>query len=278
MGMRAGARLGNGAAYLILALFSVLTVYPILWVFLGSFKETNEFYNHIWGLPASLNWDNYVRAWEMAQIGTRMVNSVIVTVSALAILLVVSTTAAYALSRLRFPGVTVLYALFLASMMIPSETTVIPLFLTVKEMGLLNTRLALILTYAAGGLAFSIVTLHAFLKSIPHEPEEAALVDGANRLQVFAHVILPLVRPALATVVIIQGMHFWNEFFLALIFVRDVALQTLPLGMTQFFFQYTSDWTLYFAALSIVTAPVIALFVAMQRQFVDGLTAGAVKG
>ncbi|XID90773.1 carbohydrate ABC transporter permease [Paenibacillaceae bacterium WGS1546] len=265
-------------SYTVLILFSAVAVYPIVWIFLGSFKEMNEFYNHIWGLPSSLNWSNYAKAWETANIGPRMVNSVLVTVSALVILLVLSTTAAYALARLNLRFSLVLYGIFITSMMIPSETTVIPLFLTVRDLDLLNTRLSLILTYAAGGLAFSVITLHAFLKSVPAEPEEAALVDGAGRLQVFAYVILPLIRPALATVVIIQGMHFWNEFFLALIFVRNVALQTLPLGMTQFFFQYQSDWTLYFAALSIVTAPVIALFIAMQRHFVDGLTAGAVKG
>ena len=126
-------------------------------------------------------------------------------------------------------------------------------------------------------MAFSIFLLRGFFMSIPPELEDAALVDGANRLQVFWHVVLPLARPGLATVAIFQGMFFWNEFFLAFIFIRQAELQTIPLGLVNFFYRYSADWTLYFAALSMVTIPVIVLYVAMQRWFIEGLTAGAVK-
>jgi raffinose/stachyose/melibiose transport system permease protein len=264
--------------YAALALFAVQTVYPIVWMIFGSLKSNDDLFTNIWGPPKILQWGNYAEAWQIGSLGTRIGNSVLVTAASLVLLLLVATPAAYAIARLALPASRVIFLAVLATMMVPAQTTLIPLFLIVKELGLLNSRLGLVLIYAATGTAFSIFVLRAFFLSIPAELEDAALCDGANRWQAFLHIVLPLARPGLATVAIFQGMEIWNEFFLAFIFVRDPARQTIPLGLVEFFFRYQSEWTLYFAALTTITLPVIILYVAMQRQFIQGLTAGAVKG
>ncbi|MFN8590608.1 MAG: carbohydrate ABC transporter permease [Thermomicrobiales bacterium] len=266
------------AIYAVLTIFAVQTVYPILWMIFGSLKSNEDLFTNIWGPPAVVQWANYPAAWEIGSLGTRIGNSMLVTAASIMLLLVVATPAAYALARLALPGGKVLFLAILALMMVPPQTTLIPLFLIVKNLGLLNSRLGLILVYAATGAAFSIFVLRAFFLSIPAELEDAALVDGANRFQVFLQVILPLARPGLATIAIFQGMEIWNEFFLAFIFIRDPERQTIPLGLVEFFSRYQSEWTLYFAALTTITLPVIVLYVAMQRQFIAGLTAGALKG
>jgi len=266
------------AVYAVLAFFAIQTVYPIVWMVFGSLKTNDDLFTNVWGPPAILQWGNYAEAWRIGSLGTRIGNSLAVTAGSLALLLLVATPAAYAIARLTLPGGRALFFGILATMMVPAQTTLIPLFLIVKELGLLNSRLGLVLVYAATGTAFSIFVLRGFFLSIPHELEDAALCDGANRFQAFLHVVLPLARPGLATVAIFQGMEIWNEFFLAFIFVRDPERQTIPLGLVEFFFRYQSEWTLYFAALTTITLPVIALYVVMQRQFIEGLTAGALKG
>ncbi len=263
--------------YAILIVATVQTIYPLFWMVFGSLKTDADLFNNVWGPPRTMIWQNYVDAWRIADLGARIGNSIIITVLSLTVLLVVSSIAAYALARLQFPGRQAIFLIILATMMIPPEVTVIPLFIVVRTLGILNSRFGLVFVYAGTSMAFSIFLLRGFFMSIPPELEDAALVDGANRLQVFWYVVLPLARPGLATVAIFQGMFFWNEFFLAFIFIRQAELQTIPLGLVNFFYRYSADWTLYFAALSMVTIPVIVLYVAMQRWFIEGLTAGAVK-
>jgi raffinose/stachyose/melibiose transport system permease protein len=275
---REGGTIWRVAIYSVLAFFAVQTVYPILWMIFGSLKSNDDLFTNIWGPPQILQWGNYAEAWQIGSLGTRIGNSLVVTAASLALLLLVATPAAYAIARLALPGGRAIFLAILAMMMVPAQTTVIPLFLIVRDLGLLNSRLGLVLVYAATGAAFSIFVLRSFFLSIPTELEDAALCDGANRVQAFVHIVLPLARPGLATVAIFQGMEIWNEFFLAFIFIRDPGRQTIPLGLVEFFSRYQSEWVLYFAALTTISLPVIVLYVAMQRQFIQGLTAGALKG
>ena len=274
-------QLGEGlkvaVVYGILFFATLQTIYPLIWMIFGSLKSDSDLFNNIWGPPRSMIWQNYADAWQIADLGARIGNSIIVTVISLGLLLAVSSIAAYALARLSFPGRQVIFLLILATMMIPPEVTVIPLFIVVRNLGILNSRFGLIFVYVGTSMAFSIFLLRGFFMSIPPELEDAALVDGATRLHVFLYIVLPLARPGLATVAIFQGMFIWNEFFLAFIFIRQKELQTIPLGLVNFFNRYQAEWTLYFAALSMVTVPVIVLYVGMQRWFIEGLTAGAVK-
>jgi raffinose/stachyose/melibiose transport system permease protein len=270
--------LGDVVRYAIVGLATVVVGYPVLWMLLQSFKTKFELYANVWGLPQQLFLDNYVQAWRIARMGTYVFNSLIVSVGTVAIVLVLASLAGYAFARLRFAGRQVLFYAFIFSLIVPLQVTIIPLYAVVSGLGLTNTYFALILPYAAGGLPLSIFLLRAFFESVPREIEEAARIDGCSELAAFWRVVLPISGPGLATVTILQFLGAWNEFLLALIFIRNPALRTIPLGLQSFFFEYAVEWGYLFAALSMATVPVVLVYVLMQRHFISGLTAGAVKG
>lgn len=264
--------------HIILAFFALIIGYPFLWMVSMSLKSEREFYANPWGLPAKLALQNYVEAWRLGQIGVYFVNSVLVTLFTVLIISLLASMAAYAFARLKFPGSTFLFYSFLASLIVPPQVTIVPLYMVFRDLHLLNTRLGLILAYSAGGLAFSIFLLRAFFLSLPKAIEDAASVDGCSRFGAFFRIILPISKPALATVVIFQGMGAWNEFFIALLLIRDAALRTIPLGLYIFFSQRVIEWSYVFAFLTIATIPVIVVYIILQRQFISGLMAGSLKG
>jgi len=267
-------RLGIYAA-LVIVLFQ--TLYPLLWVLFGSLKTKAELINNVWGPPSSLVFDNYIQAWKMADMGTRIFNSVTVTVLSLAILLVVVTPCSYALARLKFPGRNVITGLVVGSMLVPPQVLAIPLFMVARDLGIINSTIGICFIYAASIMPLSIFIMRSFFMSLPFDLEDAARVDGAGRVTILFRIMLPLARPGMALIIIFGFIEVWNDFFLAFLLLRQPDVQTIPLGLVNFFQQYDSLWNLYFAALMITTLPVIALFVLMQRQFIAGLTAGAVK-
>ncbi|WP_078057961.1 carbohydrate ABC transporter permease [Rhizobium rhizosphaerae] len=274
----AGRSLGELAlVYGLLAVVLIETLYPLIWVLSGSLKTKEEVIANVWGLPSGFVWQNYTEAWRVAGMGERILNSVIVTGTALAILVVAATPAAYAVSRLAFRGRTVVLAVVVAAMLVPPQVMAIPLFMTARDLGLINSRIGVALIHAASNLPLSVFILRSFFLSLPIDLEDAARVDGAGRFQSLWLIMLPLIRPGIALVMIFGFIEIWNDFFLAFLLLRDPALQTIPLGLVAFFQQYGSMWNLYFAALTITTLPVIVVFVLMQRQFIAGLTAGAVK-
>jgi raffinose/stachyose/melibiose transport system permease protein len=264
--------------YLALAVVLLQTVYPLLWVLFGSLKTKTDLINNVWGPPSELVFQNYADAWRIAGIGSRIVNSVSITAAALAILVAAATPCAYALARLKFRGRGVLLAITVASMLVPPQVMAIPLFLTARDLGLINNRLGLAIIYAATSLPLSVFILRSFFLTLPADLEDAARVDGASRLVILTRIMLPLIKPGVALVAIFAFIEIWNDFFLAFLLLRKPELQTIPLGLVSFFQQYDSLWNLYFATLMITTLPVIIIFLLMQRQFIAGLTAGAVKG
>jgi raffinose/stachyose/melibiose transport system permease protein len=278
LALRPARLLGDVVRYAVVGSATVVVGYPVLWMLLQSFKTKFELYANVWGLPQQLFLDNYVQAWRIARMGTYVFNSLIVSVGTVAIVLVLASLAGYAFARLRFAGRQVLFYAFIFSLIVPLQVTIIPLYAVVSGLGLTNTYFALILPYAAGGLPLSIFLLRAFFESVPREIEEAARIDGCSELAAFWRVVLPISGPGLATVTILQFLGAWNEFLLALIFIRNPALRTIPLGLQSFFFEYAVEWGYLFAALSMATVPVVLVYVLMQRHFISGLTAGAVKG
>jgi raffinose/stachyose/melibiose transport system permease protein len=269
---------GEAVRYVVVGLATVVVGYPVLWMLLQSFKSKFELYSNIWGLPQQLFVDNYVQAWRIARMGTYIFNSLIVSISTVALVLVVASLAGYAFAKFRFRGRDLLFYTFVFTLIVPVQVTIIPLYAVVSGLGLSNTYLALILPYAAAGLPLSIFLLRAFFQSVPREIEEAARIDGCTEFAAFTRVVLPISGPGLATVTILQFLGAWNEFLLALIFIRNPALRTIPLGLQAFFFEYSVEWGYLFAALAMATVPVIVVYVLMQRQFIKGLTAGAVTG
>ena len=266
------------AVYVGLGVVTLQTVYPLVWVLFGSLKDKSGLINNIWGPPTELHLENYAQAWTIAEMGTRILNSVIVTALALVIVVIAATPSAYAVARLRFPGRSVVLAIAVAAMLIPPQVMAIPLFMVARDLGLINSLVGVSFIYAATGLPLSIFILRGFFLTLPDDLEDAARIDGANRLTILFEVMLPLVRPGVALVLIFEFIEVWNDFFLAFLLLRQPSVQTIPLGLVNFFQQYDSLWNLYFAALAMTTLPIVAVFVVMQRQFIAGLTAGAVKG
>lgn len=257
--------------------YAAFAVTPLLLMVVNSFRTTQDLYSRPLGFSTWPTVDGYVRAWTEGSFGTYFANSLVVTVGAVVLSTAVSTLAAYAFARWRFVGSRVLEALFLAGLMIPVLLAILPLFHLIDGMGLLDTRLALILIYATNGVPFSVFVLAAFFRQLPRELEDAARVDGAGTFATFFRVMLPLVRPAVATVIVFRFVPIWNDFLFPLVMVRSTEKYTLPVGLTAFFGEYSTDWTPLFAGLVIATFPLVVLFIVATRQIVSGLTAGIGK-
>lgn len=264
--------------FVILLIVFTLTVYPLIWMALGSLKDSNEFYTNVWGLPRSPVWQNFEVAWTNGKMGRKVLNSVLVTVGSLVFLIPVNSCAAYALGRLKFKGRRLLYSYLLVGIMIPSGVLGIPTFTVALRMGLNNTYIGLIMVYVAQAVAMGVFIMRSFFISLPKELEEAALVDGCTPFGSFLWVILPLAQPGIMTQVIFNGLSIWNEYFMANIMLTDSDKLTLPLSVANFVGQHTTDYPVLFAALSISTIPVIVVYVLAQRSFIEGVSAGAVKG
>lgn len=268
----------EGAIYLLLILLALVFVYPIFLMIITSFKTTREIFFNPFGLPTNWSLDTFAQVWKRAHFNIYFLNSVIVTLASTALVLICSSLSAYALSRYQFKLSNFFYMFFLAGIMIPIRLGILPLFLLMRDLRLLNTHWSLILTYAASGMPMSVFLLTGFFKTIPKDLEYSARIDGCNDLQIFYRIMLPLVRPGLATVTIVNFVPWWNDFFFPLLFIQADRLKTIPLGMTIFFGQYMTDWGLLFAGMVIASIPLLVLYLAMSRQFISGLTAGALKG
>jgi raffinose/stachyose/melibiose transport system permease protein len=257
---------------------AVLVLAPMVIMGLSAFKTTQEIFQNPVGLPASWRLDNFSRVWVQAHFALYFRNSVVVTVASIAIILALGAMAGYALGRFRFKGNDLLYLYFLSGLMLPIRLGIIPLFILMRDLQLLNTHWALILTYAASGLPSAVFILTGFFRTLPSDLDSAARIDGAGEWLIFRRIMLPLVRPAVIIVAIYNLIPVWNDFFFPLVFIQSDRLKTLPLGMTAFFGQYYTDWATLFAGLTLAAVPVVALYVLLSQHFIRGLTAGAVKG
>lgn len=268
-------RVRMGSLHALLGVLVILTFFPLLLMVITSFKDNAEFYQSFFWIALPLHPENYTSAW--AEISPYMLNSVIVTSISTAGVVVISALAAYAFARFAFPGKELLYYLIIALMMLPGVLTLIPSFVLVKNLGLLDTRWALILPYIAGGDVFAIFVLRAFFASLPEELFEAARIDGTGELAAFWHIGLPLVMPALGTVAILQVLATWNDYIWPLIVLFDDPVKTLALGLVAFEGRHTTDWGPLMAGYTIAIIPLVVLFVATTRTFIEGLMSGGLK-
>ncbi|WP_018930512.1 MULTISPECIES: carbohydrate ABC transporter permease [Gracilibacillus] len=264
--------------YLILFLFTIVNAYPIFWMIMNSFKTGQEFSFDPFGLPNEWVFTNYVEAWVTANIGSYFFNSLFVGIVALLICILVGAFASYFLSRFQFRGRNLLYGFFVVGLLVPIHATLVPMFILMQKLGFLNTHLALIFPYVAFNLPITIFLLTSFMSSFPKEIEESAIMDGCGPFRIFWSIILPMSRPALATAVILNFINNWNEFSFALVLINDKALSTLPLGLANFAGEYTTNYTAQMAGLTLVLIPTILFYLIMEKQIVNGMTQGAVKG
>ena len=262
----------------VLILVCALVIAPIYFLVLGSFKSVEEFFSAPFGLPQHFSLDNYRRAWTEASISTTIRNSAIVTVSAVLISTVVSCLASYAIARLPFRGSLALRLLFVGGLIVPVQLIMVAIFIIMRWIGLLGTLGSLILVYSTFGIPLGVLVLVGFFQALPKELSEAATIDGASDFQTFMRIILPLSMAPILTVVILNGVWIWNDFFIALVLSTKPSVETLPLGILNFFGVYSTEWGLIFASVVLSALPVVALYLLMTRRFIAGMTAGSVKG
>lgn len=264
-------------AQLLLLAYAAVVLYPFVVVLLSSLKPLGEIYSSPFGLPHSVQLGNYTQAWRQATFAVYFRNSVIVTGAAVTLLLLLASMAAYVLARYRFRGGVFISLLFLAGLTLPQRLAIVPLFVLMRDLHLLDSLVGLVLIYTAGGLPFAIFLMTSFFRTIPSEIEDAARIDGCTPFQAYWRVMVPLIRPALATVGIFNFVSVWNDFFFPLIFIRSAGLRTIPLGLSLFFGEYSIQWHLLFAALMIAMVPTIVVFLLFSRQFIQGVMAGALR-
>lgn len=269
--------INDGASYLILGCFSLIVLYPIVWMVLASFKSEGELVTNVWGLPRQLGIQNYVAAWQSAHLATSIANSLVVSFSAVTLILFLGSLAGFALARFNFRGATAILLLFVLTMQTPAP--LIPLFVVLVKTKLTDTYLGLILPLVSNGLPLSIFIFRTFFLGVPREILDAAKVDGCNEFGTYLRVVLPISGPVISAVAILQFINSWNEYTIPLIAVRQVAMRTLPLSIQVFFGDYGGvEWVQLLAAMSLSSVPLLIIFIIMQRQFIAGLTSGALKG
>lgn len=264
----------------ILIIYSIIVIFPLVWIFSSSLKSSMEIFANVWALPKEIKWENYVNAWIEASIGKYFINSLFVTTTSVFFILLLSSMVAYVLTRFRFLGNSFVFYYFLGGLMIPTFLGIVPLFLLLKDLHLLDNFIGLILVYIAYSLPFSIFILTPFFKSLPHELAEAAIIDGCSDFAVFWRIILPLAKPGLITVGIFNFLGIWNEYILALVIISSGELRTLPLGIANLYMvqHYQADWGTLFAGLTIVMVPTLIVYIIFSKKLTSGITLGALKG
>ena len=260
-----------------LGVYALLIFYPLANMVLSSFKSTREILRAPFALPSKFELSNYVTVWIDKGFGHYFLNSLWITAVSMAFVLLFGSMAAYGVSRYRYRLSTFVYMLFLSGIMLPLKAAIIPLFILMKNLGLVDRPLSVILIFAAMGLPSTVFILSGFMKSVPIDLEYAARIDGCNDWAIYRRIVMPVVSPAIALVTIYNAVPIWNDFFFPLVFLQSDRWKTLPVGLTTFFGQYSTNWSLLFTGLSIAVLPMLLLYLFMAKYFIRGMTAGAVK-
>jgi N-acetylglucosamine transport system permease protein len=268
------------SSQILLIFWAVLVVLPFLWMIMTSFKTDMEILTDPFGLPSSLIWENFSRAWTSANIGRYFLNTLIVMSMSLTGTLFVSALAAYVLARFDFPGNRALFLMFTAGLMFPMFLGLVPLYFLLDDLGLRNTYVGLALVYIAYSLPFTIFFLLGFFKTLPGEVAEAAIVDGAGQFQTFFQIMLPMAKPGLIAMAIFNFLGQWNQFLLPLVLMQTESRYMLSQGLNFMAIQqgYDNDYSALFAAMTITMVPTLIIYILFQRRLESGLTAGALKG
>ncbi len=271
-------RMIHGFKYAFLMIITVITLVPFIWVLISSFKTNKEILGSALSLPSSISFQGYIDAFETSPLLKYYFNSIVIALSGTFLNTFVVGMAAYVLARFDFRMKKVLFVAFSLSLLLPFTALILPTYMIVKTVGMYDTRTGLILVYMALGLPTSLYILRSYFLSIPKEIEEAAYIDGANFLQTYMTVILPIAKPGFATAAVLQFLLCWNEFLYALVLTNSSNVRTVPLAINYFLSQFSFDYRALFAALVIINIPSVLSFVVLQEHVVDSLAAGSVKG
>jgi raffinose/stachyose/melibiose transport system permease protein len=266
------------SAYIILTLWSLIVIFPLWTLIINSFKPQKEIFRDPFGLPKNFTLEGYKAAWQTGRFDLYFTNTIFVTIVSLTLILFIGSMAAYAMAMWKSQFSVALYIFFIAGLMIPIRLGTLDIVRLVKALHLQDTLWSLIPIYIAMGMPIATFVLTAFIKELPSEMFDAAKVDGASEWQVYSQIVLPLMRPALATVAIFNMIKIWNDFWFPLVLIRAEKSRTVALGVSLLFGQYRTDWTRALAVLSLAALPILLLYILLSREFIKGLTAGAVKG
>lgn len=266
------------ARFISLAIFAILIIIPSSIVVFGSSKTDAEVYNSPLSLPERWNLDNYRFLFEVSNVGQSFINSVIVTASSVVLTLLLASLAAYAISRMITVTGKVLFALFTIGLAIPGQVNVVPIFILFNDLGLTNKLSGLVLINVVTTLPISVFILTAFFKELPKELFEVSSIDGASPLRTYRSIALPLSRPAMGATAIFLFVITWNELLFPLLLITDQEKSTLPLSLLSFRGEFFSNYSMIFTAVMVASLPMVVMYLFMQRSFIAGLTAGAVKG
>jgi raffinose/stachyose/melibiose transport system permease protein len=264
--------------YLLLTPFLLLTIIPFIIIFLTALKNNSELGRGAFALPEVWRWSNFIQAWTQARFAQYFSNSVIVAVPVVAVSTLLSVMTGYAFGRMRFPLSRLLFFVMLVGFMVPQEAFIIPLYHNMRALGLLDTYWVLILPQIGLSVSFGTFWMRAFFAEVPQDLVDAATMDGCNSWDTLWRVLFPIARPAILTMVVLFFVWTWNDFLLALVLISTEQFRTLPLGLAFFQGRYTTNTPLIAAGAVIVALPTILLYIFFQRQFIRGITAGAVEG
>ncbi|GHO51780.1 carbohydrate ABC transporter permease [Ktedonobacter robiniae] len=269
---------GLSIRYLICVVVAIFMLVPILTAFLGAFKTTAELSTTPFSLPTVWHWENLAAVLSQGVFWQSLANSLIVTISTVVLLLVVACPAAFVFSRMPFRGREVIFNILLIGLLLPFAMAILPLYITLRNLQLLNTLWAVILPQAAFALPTTILILRNFFQAIPGELEDATYIDGGTHIDFFWRILLPLARPSLAVIVMLNVVASWNNFLLPLLVLNDSSQWTVPLGIMQFQGEHSTDWAAVMAYISLMMIPALIFYLFAERHLIAGLTAGAVKG
>jgi raffinose/stachyose/melibiose transport system permease protein len=274
-----GKRIGFGILYLILGIIAIVQIYPLIWLFLFSLKTNQEVFGMSpFSLPQDPQWSNYAKAWTSGHINLYFFNSVLYTILAVVLTVILASFVTFAITRMRWKFSGFVLGLFMAGYMIPLHSTLIPLFNFFKALHLIDNPVSIILSYVAFNLPITIMILFGFYKTLPLEVEEAAVMDGCSIHRIFFQITLPMTIPVLSTTVIINMIYNWNEFVFVNTFISSDKWKTITVGVNNFVGQYLTDWGAIGATLMISIIPVLIAFFILSDRIVEGIAAGSVKG
>ncbi|MBA7643367.1 Diacetylchitobiose uptake system permease protein NgcG [subsurface metagenome] len=264
--------------YIILSIYAVIIFYPIFLMLLTSLKENKEIFTNPYGLPHVFTLDGYIKLFKISNYLVYFKNSIIVTVTSIFLILVFSSLVSFVIAKYRFFGNRFIYFYFIAGLIIPIKLGTIGILKTMISLHLFDNIISLIIVYIAMGIPFGVFILTDFIRMIPEELSNSARIDGCSEPKIFYKIIVPLLRPALAAVAIINFIPIWNDFWFPLILIRSDSMKTVPLATALLYGQYETNFGLIFSVLSMASLPVIIFYLILARQFLKGLTSGALKG
>lgn len=272
--------LSRAAIKLSFWIYAVIVIFPMLWCIMSSLKTTKEFYADVWALPKSLYFENFKTAWETADIGINVVNSVVIVACSVLLAMILAAMVSYVVTRYRFPGSGFIKILFILGTFVPLMLGTIPEFLILQKLHLYDTRIGLILVYTAYSLPLSVMIMTSIFETIPSTYAEAAMIDGCGHFQVFFRIMLPLSKSGLVTISIFNFLWTWNDYLYAMTFLPSASKRTLPVGMVmlQSTAMYKTDWGALFAGLVIIMIPSVVIYAFFNKQLQSGMNAGGIKG